>query len=303
MATVTTGAGIDTDGSHEGPSAIFSLIDHLRTNTNWTVAGSGNGTDGYMGFDYISTAADLYDSGAWVVMECPGGGPQILWNRYSATDTNWRISLAPDADFTGGTATTPPTSTHEFEAQATNSIGNGSARFHMTAENGSTVETAGWSVFLHTPGDSSSGRGSMAFCPTTNVYSEDPYPWIFVAGSYNTLHNQLLWNETSTVSAGCKAITHDDALQNVPAMILYGESNLVVPKNMGPSPTGEDVAIPMLHIRGPGFGSNPTWKGINTYACWNGSTRTAIETYNSLTRVSFGDVNFPWDGVNTPTIS
>jgi hypothetical protein len=41
------------------------------------------------------------------------------------------------------------------------------------------------------------------------------------------------------------------------------------------------------------------WKGTSKFAAWNGTTRTARETFtvSSLRdRICFGDVNLPWGG-------
>jgi len=304
MTIVTTGAGITTDVAHEGPSLMFELVDLLRTSTNWTVDGSGNGTSGGMGSDYITTAADLENSGAWVCMGCPGSGPQILFSRYTATDTQWRVAVAPDADYTGGGASTIPTATSEALFFQTTMVGTSSTRLHITAEDGSTVATAGWSLYAHAEGTPGTAKAGLAFCPTVYSFAEDTDPWILYIGSYTGGHDQGSWNETttSTTQGGARGIATDSSMQTVPAALLQHETVIAAPNNSPSSPTSQDLALPMMHIRAPSLGTG-CWKGANTFAYWNGTTRAPLETYASKTRVSFGDVNFPWDGTSTPAAS
>jgi len=75
-----------------------------------------------------------------------------------------------------------------------------------------------------------------------------------------------------------------------------------LPNNMGPDANGADQSFPILFGRSIQATSGG-FKGITDFIQWNGVARAPGETFNSLTRVSLGDVNVPWDGATVPLSS
>jgi hypothetical protein len=303
MTVITTGAGLNTNASLEGPSLIFNLVDHLRSNTNWTVAGSGNGSSGGMGGDYIDADTDLSNAAAWVVIEAPGGGPQILFNRYSSDDLYWNISVAPNADYSGGDATTPPTAAtlglQVFHSNLTNAS---SGRLHITAETGNTLQTCNWALFLHAIGTPTTAKCALAFLGLNDTFDCD-YPWILFVASTTWAHNQTTWTEssTSTTGPGPRSVAPDDSIQNFPAMKFQDDNvNCTVPYRSNLSPAGADILFPMIFIRMAEL-TQPGYKGISNFALWTGGpsgggSRAPLSTFNGGEYVAYGALVVPWSG-------
>ena len=65
--------------------------------------------------------------------------------------------------------------------------------------------------------------------------------------------------------------------------------------------SSDDVAAPILFLRRAGLPAPQGLKGFTDFMRWNGTIRAPGETFASLTRVSWGVVNFPWDGVSVPS--
>jgi hypothetical protein len=101
-----------TLSSTTGPAVIFALKEAWK-GQGATVLSSGDGTTYNASGDQISHAGSgaggLANADAWFLIEEPGGGRQLVFQRQD--NENWRVILSPSAGFTGGSpnATTPPT--------------------------------------------------------------------------------------------------------------------------------------------------------------------------------------------------
>ena len=305
MATVATGSGVYINS---GGLWAFTIVDFLRSNTNWTVAGSGNGTDGGMGMDVITSASDLTNiSGRWVVLENPSGQPQIMLSRYSTADGNFLFTISPSGVFTGGNASTPATASDQVSAFQTTCYSAG--RMHITAEyDGYDLVDSGFAVFianLNTRGSS----GAVAFLPLVNTYPNDGYQWIL----YNATSSQgyaatnLSYDAALITASGSRGIDSTDQT----TLVAYGAGQIAVETGSGkfnniPLGTGisyeDNLSFPIMFLRATLSTTNVGYKGITTYMQWNSVERAVLTTWNNKTRISFGDVNFPWDGTSSPIL-
>ena len=296
MATVTTGSGVYINS---GALWAFTIVDFLRSNTNWTVAGSGNGSSGGMGTDAIASASDLTNvTGRWVVLENPSGKPQIMLSRYSTAEAYWLIEISPSGAFTGGNATTPATASDQ--AGAFQGITYAGCNMHITAEyNGDDLINSGFAACCVGLGSPNTIKGGMAFIPT-EINISDSHPWVlFTSSSANGYTVAYLSDLTTTLITGCRGMM-GETFTSTPALSLTGDGNTTFPNNMN-NVGNTDILCPVI-FGAPNTIENSVYKGTSTYMQWSGIFRDTLELFDSSTRISFGDVNFPWDGVSVPRI-
>jgi len=311
MAIFTSGAGIANDPLNEGPSFIYEIVDFLRTNSSWTVAGSGDGVGPGqgMGTDAIVNQAALETSTSWVVLEDPDATVQLLFARVGGGDLQWNVTINPDADYSAGDYQTTPTNAggNALQVCSTNLIDSGSSRIHILCENGVTTANAGWAVYMHANGDFSNADGSLAVIPLTNGPAGDTHPFLFLVGigasQAFTIASGLISSSTAVNDSGCRGVVPGASnVSTYPALQYSWGGGILSPNNAGVDTVGKDLLFPIAFGRYTGL-ADPGFKGSGDFMRFNGVTRTSCSTLEGLTRVTFGDVNFPWDGVSTPTNS
>lgn len=310
MAIVTTGAGVNLDAANEGPSYMWQFLSMLRTNTDWVLAGSGDGAaSGGMGVDAIDSQAKLQTSTSWFVFEDPDGTIQLLFSRNAANDLLWSIYVNPFADYAGGNATTNPTSAggHTQMSSTSAILGAGTLRFHMLAGDGATTATAGWAVYCHAQGNFGSVNSSMGFIPLDVPATSDARPYIFFLGFTSTncwLYSNINNAASAINSTRCVGVEPGGtSVQTVPACNYNNLAGTVVPYYAGVDAAGKDVQLPILFLRQSSV-ATPFFKGISSsWAAYAGVTRSICSTYESETRIDFGGISLPWDGVSIPTVS
>ena len=309
MAIITDGAGTNNDPANEGPSFCFALLDFLRTNSSWTIAGSGDGSaSGGMATDAIDTQAKLQTSTSWFVLQDPDSTVQILFGRNGTNDTSWDLYINPDADYAGGSATVKPTNAggNATQLNSSNLIDTGTSRFHLLCDDGVATANAGWAIYSHTSGSFTSIDGGLAFVPLLNGPAGDTHPFVFLygTGTNGIFTASYLYGEGATLNAGRSVgvIPGSAAIQTISAGRIYTSSECA-PNSVGQDTLGNDFMLPIPFLRRSAASAPNGFKGVSDFVRWNGVTRAAGETLDSLNRISLGDVNLPWDGVSIPTVS
>ena len=172
---------------------------------------------------------------------------------------------------------------------------------HITAEyDGYDMVNSGFAVCGVTMGMITWPKGGIAFIPTEINVSDDN-PWVLFVPTSTTGYTTSYLSDitTSIATASCHGIINE-TLVSTPALTLDGDSNITFPNGMN-NIADTDVICPVI-FGAPNTIENSAYKGISNYMQWNGVFRNALELLNSSTRISFGDVNFPWDGVSVPRI-
>ncbi len=285
---------------------LFAWLDFMRqtspTGPAWTIPRSSDGSTGGAG-DNIAAFGDLTfwvaaTSISWFVLRSPDGLKEFLFARYNATDSNWQIRYSPAALFIGGDITVIPTATDEvLFAQLALTLAVDSV-LHMGADDATPY---GWFMYCNANGDFNDSRGAMAWIPITDsVQPGDIDPYVFSVGT-STVNPFEVGNMTletvSTVIARCAGIPPGQAAQRtLPALTLRSAFGNMLPSNAPADDNSDDIGMPIpFGVRSP-LSAPQGFKGWSSFALWNGVARAAGETFATRTRVSWGDVNFLWDG-------
>ena len=314
MATVTTSGGVTIDNANEGPDYLWNIIHIIRDSADWTIPRSGNGVSGGVG-DYIASVADL-GAGSWFVLRNPSGNPEILFIR-EATQINWTIKISPQSLFVGGDVSNPATATDETTVLSNAAIvsSTNNVRMHVSAETGVSLANSAFAVYAHAEGTAATARGAMAFVPISGS-TADLCPWIFYIGIGTSGHLVATWSTThaftkTTASVvGVYPVDNSTIIETYPAakivtgLVSSSVPKIAIPNGLAVSPDGYVPSFPMIFSRSTRY-TQGAFKGISDYAQWNGVTQaalTVLDTEDLSHRISFGDVNFPWDS-STPTPS
>lgn len=308
-----------TVASDGGLRHLFAWLDWMRTSSpggpGWTVVQSSDGTnytgDGGSGLpDNIDSFGDLSQyvastSISWFVLESPDGAIQFCFGRFNTADTDWRIYLSTDASFTGGTAgliPSPATGYHlnMFWGRLNN---NYASVLHMGADDAAPY---GFWHYAHDEGNFAATHGFWAWCPVEATQAGDELPYVWMVGEMNyggAMTAAYLAQENPYNRTHCAALLPGEVnSQTTPAMTYENSGGLFAPNQCEVDADGDDLSFPIPFGRRVAASSPVGFKGISTFIQWNGRSRAAGETFASKTRVSWGDVNFPWDG-STPEVS
>ena len=294
-------------GSDQAVRYLFFWLDFMRqaspVGPGWTIPRSSNGTTGGVG-DNIVINDDLgqYVAGvgeSWFVLRSPDGLKEFLWNRYNTTRTNWQIHYSPGALFIGGDETGRPDATDRvFFMQAT-PTGGFDGVLHMAAD-----DTAPYAfyTYMHEAGDFTDGIGGMAWCPITDALQPsdtDPYVFVYGITTVEAFALSVLGLESNNSAvARCVGIPAGQSSPRTLPCLSYRSSSSIAlfPSGAPADGNGNDLSMPVPF----GVSSQLTapfgFKGFTTFMQWNGVGRAPGETFSNRTRVSWGEVNFPWDG-------
>lgn len=268
----------------------------------WTVGGSGDGSTGGMdAVDRITWEGQFQSVLTnWLVLTSPDGLIQFLLSK----DGNGSPGTAtfyynPEADYTGGGATTFPTSS----SGAALLIFGTSTTFALSTTRirlcGSDSAPYWFACNGNLTGDVSDPRTSFLFMPLSNRPSGDdgaPY-WVFVSGT-GTVRDNL--GVQSLPGLSSTAVQRTSGSQPVPAAATgyYRQSTLtaVIPNQVQVDGDGADLLIPVVvATSGPGryFGTVDVMR-------WAGTGRPEGSTFDDMSKILLGDVVVPWDGVTVP---
>jgi len=292
---------------------VFAWLDFMRTaspnGAGWNIVQSSNGVEVNVDQDNIAAFGDLthYSAGvsqSWFVIETPDGAGQFLWARYDADDRNWRVYYSPTASYSGGDAGNAPGAPGEENF--------GWCRIntseHLMRIGADDAAPYGFWMYGHASGNFATCRCGWAWLPlevsSMSAGDTDPYIWFIIntntGGAYTYPY---LYSETANYTqTHCASVVPGQAANLVmPALVYYNNAGVFVPNTLEIDANGNDQAFPVAFGRSTDKPSS-AWKGITTFMLWNGRTRAAGETFANKTRISWGDVNFPWDGT-TPEVS
>ena len=298
--------------TNSSPRMLFEWFDFMRTPSpsgpGWTVPASSDGSTvdtGGLGAN-ITSYADLqqWTSGptavSWFVLESPDGLKQICLSRYDTSEQNWYVFYSQSAAFTGGTVDVFPNAV-DRATYAYVRIESGGGVLHMGADDEAPY---GFWLYEHLAGNFASSRGCIAFIPIVGAPAGDTDPYVMFVANINTGGSYTygyLYDENNTPGfTRCSGMLNGVGT-NCPTLLYYNSGGALAPNQCEVDGDGDDLLFPVpfgLSTRFPNAG----FKGVSTFMQWNGRTRAAGETFASGTRVSWGDVNFPWDG-SIPEIS
>jgi len=293
---------------------LFAWLDFMRTASpggpGWTVPRSSDGTVGGAG-DNISDYLDLgqYVSGSsesWFVLRQPDGARELLFNRTNISDQQWQLWVSETAAFTGGDAGNPPTAVDQQEIHPTiNIVQAGVNVVHMGADDAAPY---GWWIWANRSGNFSDHQGSMGMIPITDsiqpgdtaasavVFFHDPTGTGWIEAN-------LTQDNPAPTTGQCQAFKPGTTtFDTCSALILRNAVGTHFPNVTAADDNGDDIGLPVPFGRRSAL-ADPFFKGFSDFLLWNGITRVPGETFNSLTRISVGDVNFEWDGSTVPLSS
>lgn len=297
-------------GTDSSPLTVFAWIDFMRTSSpggpGWTIPRSSDGTTGGAG-DNIAAFADLkqYNAGvsqSWFVLRSPDGSKEFMWARFNTDLKDWQVRYSPTAIFIGGDETSIPTAADtEFYHQVRSGTTDLSV-MHMGADD---TAPYGFFMFSHRSGTFALVTGVWVYIPVTATPAGDIDPYVYYMADINFGGDLLfpdLYDENNNADRSrCVAImpgAPSGEARTCPANVYQNTGGVMIPNKIPLDDNNDDVSFPILFGRStdePGSG----YKGISTFMQWNGFTRAVGETFASRTRVSWGDVNLPWDG-STP---
>lgn len=309
MAIISSTGNTIVTGNDGALEYLYKLKVFLTGSVGWTVARSSDGTTAGAG-DNIASFSDLsqYSAGvseSWMVLADPVGGREFLWERGNTTDTNWVLKYSPAAGFTGGAITGPPTATDEVIVHTLDAImATGTNVAHFTADNAAPY---GFAAYVHLSGNFSDAQGGYAMIPIDNSQPGETDPVvIFYDGGGEGFLRVNISEEVATATVGrCVAfMPGTTSFSTCPGLTYDGNASssvVVFPNDAPQDNNADDVAAPILFCRRAGLPGPNRVKGFSSFMQWNGVIRAPGETFAGLARVSFGDVNFPWDETTTPS--
>ena len=312
MTIRTNGIGTALASTNGTLIYLFEFLDFMRqaspTGPGWTIPLSSDGTTGGAG-DNINAFLDLdqYTAGvseSWFVLQEPGGGREYLWARGGALNTQWILTYSPAAGFTGGSITAAPTATDEVTIHALDApMMSGNNVLHVGADDAAPY---GWHVYVNASGDLTNPQAAMAQIPiTAGTDPAETDPMVFYydgGGSGYVVSNALASESATTTSARCAGIVPGTtSWEAIPALTQNVGSNAVYPDNVPQNTNSDDLKVPIAFVRRGTLPAPQGHKGVTDFMQWNGVMRAPGETFKGLECVSWGVVNFPWDGASVPS--
>lgn len=303
MAVQTAITVIDAPAA--GSKIMFFTKEFLKNTLGWTVAGSGDGTTGGMdAVDRILTESQFESVLTnWLVIESPDGLLQILFTKDGqGTDNFTTTYMNPEADYTGGNATTKPTSP---SGAATIVFGPNDdvistlpSRFHAC---GSDTDPYWWAVAGTALGTPSSGSYSSCCIKLENTPASSGCPyWVFVQeqGTFNASAMDTQ-SGSSVDSRGLCQANPGDPPEPAPATLYVRDgSSQVIPNAVTLDNNLADLSFPVVFASNSG--GSGFYFGTTDIMRWNGTSRDRLITFAGKTRIILGDVSFPWDGTTVP---
>ena len=289
--------------SAPGPEFMFDIKEFL-VGLGWTVEGSGDTSTGGMdAVDRITTSGDFTED-AWICLQSPHASAsdrvQIIFRQDNINGNNCQYFYNPTADYTGGGASTLPTSPAGTSRQVV--VGNLVDSFgNRQAIIGDDAPPYGWAARKYVAGSPDDNRGAWAFIPLEQSPTNPGKPYVawgspalggFEEGSLNN----------ADVNAGGPTGLAEGRLppqlpSGVGAALYEVDSVTAAPNGMETSESGEDFGVPMAFFTKPPLCQ---YVGFSTFMQWTGNGRASMSTFNNRTRIVFDDVTFPWDGSTVP---
>jgi len=305
---------ITQTGTNGSLQFLYEFLNFMRiaspSGPGWTVPKSSDGVTVNTDQDNIDAWGDLsqYSAGtatSWFVLQDPAGERELLWWRNDNYDDNWYWYYSPSAGFTGGDKGNRPTATDQVGLQSLDDMHSAATVPTVLRVGADDAAPYGFWAWSHNAGSFGTTASSHAMIPITYPAPLDPDPVVFYSGMDEAAFGDALWyNGTGWNYAKCTARKPGvgQGFYLCPALRMVGEgAAVIVPNDCAPDDNGDDLGFPIMFARKTVLG-NGFYKGITTWAQWNGVTRSRGETFASKTRISVGHINVPWDG-STPRSS
>lgn len=295
MAIVTSVDTFDTSSSARSRS-FYRIKELLKNSAGWVVRGSSDGTTG--GMDDVDrwtseTSADSTNS--WLVLESPHPEPsdriQYMLKAESGT-TNWSIRYNPNADWTGGSSSSTPTSALGHSIVYTAGISGGEyGRLHVLADDLFPYGFAAYQVNRVTV---PAARLALCLAPLVTTPEGAGKPYAVYAGRSFKL-SDVINDRSGTSSSGwvVQQVSPGTGGEFTSAHRWEGQfpNNEQVPGGLDPTPSGVDFTFPIAFAR-----IDQNYHGASNFARLIGPARNPYTTYGDGSRISFGMLTFPWDG-------
>jgi hypothetical protein len=306
---VATGIFLSSGGDIGARQFVYEWMDFMRTTVGWTVPHASDGFSTTTDGSNITGIASLNEYVAstrrsYFVLRAPDGSRDILIYRVTTDESRWDWQQAALAD--GGLWTvagnnfdlpTGPTLVRAGGNQ-TNFINETSnQRMHIVADDASPYS---WACVSHGAGIPTNRWG--AACEVHMATGTDPNDLDPFVSFHGSDYDQM-WNNSTTFGVERpRGVFYGGSPGNsvVSALTLENVSGNVFPASGQKDSNGDDVSMPIPWGRRAADTPPNGFKGFSTFMQWNGPDRPIGETFNGKTRISFGVVNVPWDGVTVP---
>lgn len=302
--------------------AFYQMKELLKT-AGWVVQSSSDGLTYNASGDIITSggtgAGGMNNTNAWYVMAHPtlSGYQRYICLQIGSTKNQirYKISWSP---FNGGSPgiLRVPSATDErvLYGGGTDASPSTSAILDNTAANvrvnliaGNSSENYAFFMLFHKIGTGTLGGAIIMERLTAHASDIDPYIY-YVQGTgtfpYAPLNGYTAHDFASTgtycpqgwirksytdaVFAKCVTSWYSTAISN---------SSYQAVGRLGSDPyDGSDVVLPLIFYCPVSQVNNASYKGQSVNMKLNGSTKTALDTSNTRTRIYSGPFSFPWNG-------
>lgn len=318
-------------------SVAMYLIKTTLVTAGWTVTADSDGSTYNSSGGQVTTGASgaggLGNTNAWIRLQAPtvGSNTRELTFQRGTTDLVWRVKYSANAHFTGGSPGISQTGSATDEvfmlgggtdASPTFTAGwfatNGAYRWHIAA--GGATELYSFYAIALTSSTTTQQNAMFLDVMAAGSYSAsdiDPavmYCSSAAAGaagiseavattfssSANVTNPAIARAWLGPTSAAGASITSNSVNVN---MGTYG-NNFGNATSLAVNPfSTKDTLVFTLWGRKWGSNSSPPAgiKGISTLFLTGSMSRTNLDTCLSLTKIWYGKLWLPWDGVTTPS--
>lgn len=289
-----------------GAEAIFN-VKAMLVAAGWVVKSSGDATTYFPTTDGITSATVLNVANAWFRIQDPAVARELVFQRGTTSRAYW-IRSSKSAKFVGGapSATVAPTATDQQNEWGTAAAGTTLTPVDAGYRQQGGADSAspyGWWTGSYPTGGGVASFG-LVYEPLVETDSLDTNP-IVMYRSANTMAFKTADMDDEVGTATTNGVRGYIDLTNfvaVPACAYYEGGVVVFPGAAPSNPfSGLDDAASIMYARRSGI-ATPGYKGKGTVMRWEGIIRAEGSTKASKTRICFGDVSLPWDGVTVPTI-
>ena len=294
-----------------GAEAIFNLKAMLKL-AGWVVQSSGDATSYFAASDGITTAGSgaggMNNANAWFRIQDPGAVRELVVQRGSTSRAFW-IRSSKSAKFVGGapSATVAPTATDQQNEWGTIATGTTLPPVDATYRQQGGADSAspyGWWTASYPTGGGDANFG-LVYEPLVETDAADTDPIVMLVTvatlAFTPVGDIAIETASSTVS-GVKGYIDGTNFVSITGCTYGSASGTIFPGASGTNPhSTKDDAASIMYARRSAL-TTPGYKGKGTVMRWEGTTRSEGDTKSAKTRICFGNVTLPWDGVTTPTI-
>lgn len=300
-----------------GAETVYKLKTVMKS-AGWSVPSSSDGTTYNSSGDQITSgnsgANGLANSRAWFRIQDPASLRELIFQRTTASNTDWRIKYSASARFTGGApaATVTPSATDEkfligggTDASPTFTTwftSDNQYRVHMMAS--STDGYGFWLACLKSLGgrtNSGTQSGGFVFDPLAagSYPSADQDPIIL----YVPTSLSFSYSTVTQILGFLKKGLGGEGFVNIPWLqIRVGGAFDAFPGNITANVfNNKEVTFPVFYGRQNALTAPTGFKGQSSILRWHGTSKftpSLLTLSSSKDRIVIGDFNLPWNGTD-----